>query len=710
MKKIMIKTLTASMLFALAGCTDYLDTSSPSVVDKDFVFSNEESARNALYYGYQTLHDNQSLHSVGYFWTPIWGSDIEDAQDTYSEGSAGCQEKTFYPSGTENYNINSGEGTEVFTKLYETISICNSLINAFEEKADFSEIMTGEPNAMSDIYGQAVALRATCYWELFRWYGDVPHALKTGEKAEGLVSRFAIMDYHIGKLREVEPHMYRVGENGHRADVMTRTYVQGLIARMCLYNGGYATRRTDLGADFYVDGQGKRITFEDWSVEKNGAVYGRRSDWKNWFTIAKEYLEAAVLDHGAVQLHLTDPRSAGSAGQEYGNPFQYTFQQMHCGAEDGLADESVYEIPMEFNNGGQRPAYIGRPSRGGNGDAPCVACGQDRVQAWFYYGAFDPQDMRRDASITVTGSDGQGHEEMQSFNRSDWGRGAGPATNKWDWNRLQAPNTKSYGTSGINVSYMRISDIYLMLAEVCAALGDDAKAKSNLAIIHNRNFRGGTDPNFDTFVSKCGSVYDAVIQERAFEFVGEGVRRFDLIRTGKLPKACVDNRKIMTAIIDGIEKDGYYTFENGNVLPSYVWTKRVNAQAEYGYRLTAQTPLGQENNPVLYPGWRGQHDNWGSVVANVANVTDTNLAIQGLFRNIESGSAEALALQADGYEKTNWAVDMPQYRESYATKLLAGYSDADYAAKNPPIYLLPFTYNVLTTSGITNGYGFKQNQ
>lgn len=710
MKKNIIKAMAAGMLLLATGCSDYLDTTSPSVVDKDFVFSDVESARAALYYGYQTLQNNRSVHSVGYFWTPIWGSDIEDAQDTYSDGSAGCQEKTFYPGGTENYNINSGEGTEVFGMLYQTIAVCNSLINAFEEKSDFEQIMTGEPNEMSDIYGQAVALRATCYWELFRWYGDVPHALETGVKAEGLTSRFAIADYHIQKLREVEPHMFRVGESSHRADVMNRTYVQGLIGRLCLYNGGYTTRRTDLSPDFYVDGNGKQISFDDWSVEKNKAIYGRRSDWREIYQIAKEYLQAAVNNHGSIELHLTDPRTNDANGREYGNPFQYCFQQMHCGATDALADESVYEIPMEYNNGADRPAYIGRPSRGGNGDAPCVGCGQDRVQAWFYYGAFNPKDLRRDASITVTGSDGQGHEDIQSFERSNWGCGAGPATNKWDWNRLPAPNTNSYGTSGINVSYMRISDIYLMLAEVQAALGEDGAARSTLAIVHNRNYVGGTDPNFDKYINDCGSVWDAVIQERAFEFVGEGVRRFDLIRTGKLPQAAVENRKEMTRIIDEVVANGYAQFDNGNQLPAYIWTKMVDARTQYGYRLTGQCPAGKENDPVLYPSWRGQHDDWGSLYPKVAAVTETNVAIKGLFKYIAPGSAEAKALEAEGYVQKPWAVDMDKYRDSYATKLLAGYSDADYAAKNPPIYLLPFTYNTLTTSNITNGYGFRQEQ
>ena len=708
MKKILNIALATVVTFAMSGCQDFLDTSSPSVVDRDFVFSNEESARGALYYGYETLRANRSLHNVGFFWHPVWGSDIEDSQDIYDEGSAGICEKWFYPGGTGSYNIDSGEGTEVFTKIYETISVANSLISSFEALDNFQEIMTGEPNNLSDIYGQAVALRATCYWELCRWYGDVPHALKAGEKAQGLTSRYAIYDYHIRKLREVEPHMYRPGEGTTRADVMNRTYVQGLIARLCLYNGGYATRRTDLGADFYVDGDGKTLSFDDWSVEKNGAVYGRRSDWKNLYSIAKEYLQAIYMNPGSVVMRTTDPRSTGKNGQEYNNPYQYTFQQMHAADNITLADESIYELPHEYNGGSSRPAYIGRPSTGGNGQAPCVACGQDRIQAHFYYGWFDNDDMRRDASVTVTGSTGGGQELIQSFDRSAWGKGCGPGTNKWDWNRMTSPDTQTYGNSGINFSYMRISDAYLMLAEVCAALGDDGNAKTYLALVHNRAFPGNNDPNFEQYISDCGSVYNAVLKERALEFSGEGVRRFDIIRTGILPEVAVENRKVMSAIIDGIRKDGYYTFDNGNQIPAYIWTKMVDAKSEYGYRLTSQTPADKQDDPVLFPGWRGQHDDWGSLVPAYAGVTMTNVAIKGLFEYIAPGSAEAQALEADGYVQTPWAIDMLKYEDSYAKKLFAGYTDEDYAAKNPPIHLLPNVYQVLLNSGITNGYGFKQ--
>ena len=136
---------------------------------------------------------------------------------------------------------------------------------------------------MTDLYGQAVALRATAYHELLRFWGDVPHNLEPGVAAEGLTPRDQIYEYHINKLMQVEPYMYYLGENvGADASMMTRNYVDALIGRMCLYAGGYSTRRTDLGADFYKNLDGNVLSFDKLNtVDANNAFYGRRTDYES---------------------------------------------------------------------------------------------------------------------------------------------------------------------------------------------------------------------------------------------------------------------------------------------------------------------------------------------------------------------------------------------------------------------------------------------
>ena len=156
---------------------------------------------------------------------------------------------------------------------------------------------------------------------------------------------------------------------------------------------------------------------------------------------------------------------------------------------------------------------------------------------------------------------------------------------------------------------------------------------------------------------------------------------------------------------------GFYKFENGNEFPAYVWTKLVDAKKEYGYRLTTQTPAGKENDPVLYPGWRGQNDDWAAAAA-AAGCTDisglkagdkTNLAIKGLFKHIEPDSPEAKALEADGYTKVEYGLELAKSKTEYVDNFFKNY---DY--ESAPIYLLGFdTNSLLTIKGLTNGYGFS---
>ena len=151
----------------------------------------------------------------------------------------------------------------------------NSIITAMEAASNFDDIVTNatEPSPLSQMYGEAVAMRATAYRELIKYWGDVPFSDTFGEVAMGITSRDSIYDKIIADLVKVEPLMYPVGSipgvDGTKKNYFSRTYVDGLIGRLCLEAGGFQTRRTDLGSDFYKDGEGNVLTFEKLGKDHN---------------------------------------------------------------------------------------------------------------------------------------------------------------------------------------------------------------------------------------------------------------------------------------------------------------------------------------------------------------------------------------------------------------------------------------------------------
>lgn len=74
---------------------------------------------------------------------------------------------------------------------------------------------------------------------------------------------------------------------------------------------------------------------------------------------------------------------------------------------------------------------------------------------------------------------------------------------------------------------------------------------------------------------------------------------------------------------------------------------------------------------------------------------------KGLFEIVSE--EEAASLESQGYTKVNWGIDLVDNRDEYDKYL---FWDYDYVSA--PIYLWPFTPNVMAAGGFTNGYGFKQ--
>lgn len=695
--KILNLAICSAAAVATVSCSDFLETSSVSTADGNFVFSNMTTARAAIDGAYSNWHGCISAQIFGdglFYALDIAGSDIMRHPEAFDKQLPRHEPESFYKGGDAtvlgNYNpttYGKEAPSSAYANIYSVVGMTNAIILSIQQMSNYNDMINSQqPSDLGQLYGEAVCLRATCYRELIKYYGDVPFPdMKTG-KSGGLTSRDSIYDVMISELEMVAPVMYPVkaGEKNN----FSSTYAYGMAGRLCLEAGGYQTRRTE--GIHYTDGKGNILSYEKKGTDHNGATYGRRSDWKELYAKAKVNFQSALNNLGDAKFDEND--------------YSSFFTQLH-GDDDKYADESIYEEPFTQGASGNDPrSYsLGRPNTGGSSnDYPCKAYGQGRINPAFYYGVFDPKDVRRDISCVVTGNN-KGYEKLIPFTPGSQANGGGISCGKFDEGRQNTVWTKNQRRSGINAPYMRISELYLGLAEAAAATGDEGTAKTYLAKTRKRAFRGVD--NVDAFIAQEGSVLKAVIDERGFEFAGEGDRRFTLIRTGLIGEKIREIKDLSDKMVKGLETDGYYKFENGNVISNEIWTKMVDPIADgKKSRLTGICPEGMENDPVLYPGWRGQHD-WEKVEGFTKYATDSksNLAIKGLFNQLSSDEIDAL--EDDGFVKTAWGSDIVKNKVEYVDNVFPGY---DY--EKAPIYLFPFTLNARTTGNFTNGYGFTNRE
>ena len=679
MRRIINYLIAAVLCIGFTQCKkDFLNPSSPSNVDDNFVTSTPSETFKTLSWCYANYRQN-CIMGV-YRWNDPIGSDAET-----------------YPEDNSSNNINAILKPELltidvvatgFNSLYTTIAHASKVAGLIAGKAAYrNDVAAGKPTDWTQLYGEAITIRAFCYFELVKHFGDVPYGYENSfVTSYSLNSRFDIYDSLIASLKVAEPLMYALGQGGITAERFSRTFCDALIGEIALYSGGYQTIRTDVGRLY------GKVTFDKKGSEKMGCVYARRSDYLDYYKTAEKYFQAAIDNAGSAHLVTSDERSYAS------NPFQRHFQYF---ADLQVSPESLFQLG---NIQGGTPATtseysyaFGRPSDGGSANAaPTKSFDALRIIPTVYYGEFENGDKRRDASVAVTGSNGDGNEKMLSFAPGNKSSG-GIATNKWDDNRMNPPYTVAQRNSGMDWPVLRLADVLLMLAEVKAELGEDGDAISLVNQIRERAFG---DAGHDISGLSGDALKDAVSEERKLELLGEGTRRWDLIRSGKFAERAIAIQQEMATMVNDLKTLGYHTFSNGNVISSYIWTKMVNLSNP----LTYDTP--DSTNPALYPGWRGQYDYSKIPSGPKVNGTNHNVAIQGLFTYIDPNGADAAALQAAGYVKTKWGIDIVNSFATYQRNILSGITSSD----DPPRYYWPIPSETITNSKgkVTNGYGMPQ--
>lgn len=695
MNRIVIYICLVSALI-ITSCQDYLDVTSESKFDSDFVFQNETEANKAVLGAYERLRAS-GMHSNGLWYDQICvQSDIEVAPEPPAFGGRytpmNCYNATPQLS---DIPISSWNG------MYTLINRCNIIMEAFESNEAFINLDKNTPSGLGHLYGETVAMRATMYFELTRCWGDViysttPIISKADYEGLTLTSRDEIQEMEIENLIMVEPMMFKLNSSSDRmAERMTKEYVQGLIGRIALLRGGYSLRPHEYAGDGDV-----LQSHPEW-----GKMV-RRSDYKDYYAIANTYLKKLV-DEGNAVLTTTDPRTPA---EKFSNPFQYYFQKMH---DVQLSPESIYEVSEMGGTSTERPYAFGRPSDGGGTAYPPKAYGQIRFFPTYYYGMFHPRDLRRDVTVAVTALGGVANEKMMVLKKGNKSQG-GLALNKWDYNRMA---DKTYAVrqriSGINAPYMRLADMILLLAETYAVLDQPGNAKSELLKVRQRAFNPN-DPEYTALTTSFvnglsgNALLEAIQDERALELGGEGVRKYDLVRWGIMGKKINQLQTEMGALVSALETDGYYEFANGNVISTHVYVKTHTLESSGLSDILTYSCYVDSTDalfPLLNPGWRGTFTDWDA--PSTVTLKKEILAIKGLFERISAPWATTLVAQ--GYKKTNWGVDLiDDTWRPVQTGIFGGYLPASYAANYPPRYILPIPATTIQYSGgmITNSYGF----
>lgn len=622
---------------AIALCTlftqckkNFLDVSSPSNVDDNFVTSTPSETFKTLSWAYANYRQNCIMGT--YRWNDPIGSDAE-----------------MYPEQSSSNNLDAILRPDLlpidfaatgFNSLYTTLARASKIANLIAQKQAYKDdVAAAKVSDWTQLYGEALTMKAQCYFDLIKHFGDVPYGYENEYVTDyKLNSRFDIYDSLISSLKVAEPLMYKIGQGGINAERFSRTYCDALIGQLALFSGGYQTIRTD------VDGLYGTLQFTVKGAEAFKCKYARRNDYLNYYNIAEQYLQSAIDNAGSCRLITSDERTYAH------NPFQRHFQYFN---DLQVSPESLFQLGNI--QGGQQVTTseysyaFGRPSDGGSANgAPTKTFGALRIIPTFYYGEYENADKRRDASVAVTGSKGDGNEKMLSFVPGNKTTG-GISTNKWDDNKMNPPYVAAQRNSGTDWPVMRMADVILMLAEAKAELGKSGEAINLVNQIRQRAF-GDATHNIGALTGD--PLKDAVLQERKLELLGEGTRRWDLIRSGKFSEKAMAVRQEMATMVADLTFQGYHTFANGNVISKYIWTKMVQLA-------NPRTFDPDSSNPALYPGWRGQYD-YKTIPAVASNVVGTNhnIAIQGLFTYIDPSGTQAATLQAAGYVKTNWELTL----------------------------------------------------
>lgn len=529
--KNIIKTIALSAgILGLSACSDFLDQSSPSELTKDLVFESTYYTGLTInkLYGEMTLDQTYSQY------IPIvWGTNTDCE---LIDGLGGDATNTANERGNMNYNASPGWGNiaKLWDAMYGMIENANLTIEGINSST-LAQSGGSDGNTMLRFKGEALTIRAMLYFDLIRFFGDVPLKLESSKSDLSnayleKTDRDEIMDRLITDLEEAIGLLPWAGEvSSYTTERVTKGYAHTLLANIALTRGGWAIREKSKSG--YIT-----------ATENSDGTYPTQrcedATRKSMYELALTHLSAVITNN----THKLNP----SVEDQW-----YLLNQSRL---DQTYRENIFEIPMGLGVSSELGYTIGVRINGASAQygEKGNSSGKQKVTAPFFW-SFDKNDLRRDITCAhVQLKETNGVLEESTIGNAPFGIYVG----KWDirkmseeWRNVAIATGNAKWMSGINVVRMRYPQVLLMYAEVMNELaGPDGgytnsaglTARQALGEVHSRAFNDTHKSVAEEYVANIpadkDSFFNAIVDENAWELAGEGFRKFDLIRWNLLSK------------------------------------------------------------------------------------------------------------------------------------------------------------------------------
>ena len=535
------------------SCTDMLKVSSNSMLSDDIVFSNPDSTNQAIAAIYDIIGQNNSYRNR--LWLQMGVNTDIEYRSGWSYPAAITLSKSddyfalYNPNNAVGDGYNNNDAANPWSRIYQGIERANLAIAGIRKFGD-----PAEGNNMGQYLGEALTMRAYFYYDLIKWWGDVPARFEPVKEATIYLAksdRDTIYNQIIKDLQEASNLLYAPGSSTYTMTTkrVSKDAARGMLARICLSAGGYSMRPIAGTDDSEI-----KITVSD----------DRR---KELYTIARNACRDIIND-GKYSL---DPS------------FKNIFYDQ-CQDVDTYGRETIWQLPYNMGLRGRMVYNLGLPREADGKNNTVGVGGQFKIIPSFYYD-YNVNDKRRDITVVpykVAKNVTLGVME-QTLSSGILGFNIG----KW---RAEWVKTPISGTDdGVSPIVLRYADVLLMIAEADLFLnGNEGVQYFNM--VRRRGFGQAINAvsPYDLPLT-----LDNIKKERAFEFCGENIRKYDSERWGEL-KSSIDKAETnLTALRDAT---GDYA-----TVPATIYYKYVVDN-------TSSSPTTGERVLVIYGLQRGETD------------------------------------------------------------------------------------------------------